>query len=286
MATSSSVLPKLVGQRVRRREDPRLIQGRGTYVDDLKLAGMLHLAFKRSDVAHARIRSIDTSAAKAMPGVEAVYTGTDIAKFVKPVPILTPFPSPEHRAVAIDMVRYSGEPVAVVVASDRYLARDAADAVVVDYEPLPAVVDPELAVTGQPVVIHPAFANNVAVGPVPSGTGVSADGKTVDDSAIDKAFAGADVVISQRMVNHRLVPSSIEPRGVVAHWEPGKDLLTIWSSTQNPHILKTRSRACSIWVSTRFGRSRRRSAADSARRSTSTPRSTSPRLCRSSSASR
>ena len=239
MATSSSVLPKLVGQRVRRREDPRLIQGRGTYVDDLKLAGMQHIAIKRSDVAHARIRSIDTSAAKTMPGVEAVYTGAEIAKFVKPVPILTPFPSPEHRAVAIDVVRYAGEPVAVVVATDRYLARDAADSVVVDYEPLPVAIDPELAMTGQPVVIHPAFANNIAVGPVPSGTGVSADGKTVDDSAIDKAFATAEVVISQRMVNHRLVPSSIEARGVVAHWEPGKDLLTIWSSTQNPHILKT-----------------------------------------------
>ena len=116
---------------------------------------MQHLAFKRSDVAHARIRSIDTSAAKAMPGVEAVFTGAEIATFVKPVPILTPFPSPEHRAVAIDVVRYAGEPVAVVVASDRYLARDAADAVVVDYEPLPVVVDPELAMTGQPVVIHP-----------------------------------------------------------------------------------------------------------------------------------
>src|SRR4030095_4129498 len=129
--TSSPVLPKLVGQRVRRREDPRLIQGRGTYVDDLKLAGMLHLAFKRGDIAHGRIRSIDTSAARAMPGVEAVYTGADIAKFVKPVPILTPFPSPEHRAVAIDAVRYAGEPVAVVVATDRYLARDAGDAIVV-----------------------------------------------------------------------------------------------------------------------------------------------------------
>ena len=239
MPTTSPVLPKLVGQRVRRREDPRLIQGRGTYVDDVKLAGMQHLAFKRSDLAHARIRSIDTTAAKAMPGVEAIYTGVEIAKFVKPLPILTPFPSPEHRAVAIDVVRYAGEPVAVVVASDRYLARDAADAVVVDYEPLPVVVDPEVAMTGRPVVIHPAFANNIALGPLPSGTGVSADGKTVDDSAIDRAFAGADVVISQRMVNHRLVPSSIETRGVVAHYEPGKDHLTIWSSTQNPHILKT-----------------------------------------------
>jgi len=239
MATPSPILPKLVGQRVKRREDPRLIQGRGTYVDDLKLAGMQHLAFKRSDVAHARIRSIDISAAKAMPGVEAVYTGAEIAKFVKPLPILTPFPSPEHRAVAIDVVRYAGEPIAVVVASDRYLARDAADAVVVDYEPLTVVVDPEMALTGRPGVIHSAFANNIALGPVPSGTGVSADGKTVDDSAIDRAFADADVVISQRMVNHRLVPSSIEPRGVVAHFEPGKEHLTIWSSTQNPHILKT-----------------------------------------------
>ncbi len=108
-----------------------------------------------------------------------------------------------------------------------------------DYEPLPVVVDPEVAMTGRPVVIHPAFANNIALAAVPSGTGVSADGKTVDDSAIDRAFADADVVISQRMVNHRLVPSSIETRGVVAHYEPGKEHLTIWSSTQNPHILKT-----------------------------------------------
>jgi carbon-monoxide dehydrogenase large subunit len=239
MTPATPVLPKLVGQRVKRREDPRLIQGRGTYVDDVKLAGMLHLAFKRSDIAHGRIRSIDTSAAAAMPGVEAVYTGADIAKFVKPLPILTPFPSPEHRAVAIDVVRYAGEPVAVVVANDRYIARDAVDAIVVQYEQLPVVVDPEVALTGRPTVIHPAYPNNVALTAPPSGTGVSGDGKTVDDSAIDQAFAAADVVISQRMINHRLVPSSIEPRGVVAHYEPGKDLLTIWSSTQNPHILKT-----------------------------------------------
>ena len=238
MATSP-VLPKLVGQRVKRREDPRLIQGRGTYVDDLKIAGMQYVAFKRSDIAHGRITSIDTSAAAAMPGVEVVYTGADIAKFVKPVPIATPFPSPEHRAVAIDIVRYAGEPVAVVVAADRYLARDAADAIRVEYDPLPVVVDPERAMTGQPTVIHPDFANNLAVALVPGGTGVSPDGKSVDDTAVEKAFAEADVVISQRMMNHRLVPNAMETRGVVAHYEPGKDLLTIWSSTQNPHILKS-----------------------------------------------
>src|SRR6266850_2394446 len=234
----SPVLPKLVGQRVKRREDPRLIQGRASYVDDVKIAGMLHLAFKRSDVAHARIRSIDTSAAQAMEGVEAIFTGADIAELLGPMPIGTPFPSPPHRPVAVDVVRYAGEAVAVVVAADRYVARDAADAIVVTYETLPVVVNPELAMTGKPTVIHPDFANNLAVALVPSGTGVSADG-TVDDSAIDKAFAEADVVISQRMVNQRLVPNAMEPRGVVAHYEPAKESMTIWSSTQNPHILKT-----------------------------------------------
>src|SRR4029450_5494568 len=190
MAISSPVLPKLVGQRVKRREDPRLIQGRGTYVDDVKIAGMQHLAFRRSDIARGRIRSIDTSAAQAMPGVEAVYTGAQIAQFVKPVPIATPFPSPEHRAVANDVVRYVGEPVAGVVGAHRYLARAAADAIVVEYESLPVVVDPELAMTGQPTVIHPDFPNNLAVPLVPSGTGVTPDGK-VDDTAMDRACAKA-----------------------------------------------------------------------------------------------
>src|SRR6476646_9992126 len=235
---TSPVLPKLVGQRVKRREDPRLIQGRGTYVDDIALVSMQHLAFKRSDVAHGRIRSIDTSAAEAMEGVEAVFTGAQIAEFLAPMPIGTPFPSPDHRAVAVDTVRYGGEPVAVVVASDRYVARDAADAIVVSYDTLPAVVDVETAMTGKPTVIHPAFPNNLAVALVPSGTGVSASGE-VDDTALNAAFAKAEVVISQRMVNQRLAPSAMEARGVVAHFEPGKGTMTIWSSTQNPHILRT-----------------------------------------------
>src|SRR2546425_1108828 len=235
---TSPVLPKLVGQRVKRREDPRLIQGRATYVDDIALVGMQHLAFKRSDVAHGRIRSIDTRAAEAMDGVEAVFTGAQIAEFLAPMPIGTPFPSPDHRAVAVDTVRYGGEPVAVVVASDRYVARDAADAIVVSYETLPAVVDLEQAMTGKPVVIHEKFPNNLAVPLVPSGTGVSPT-LEVDDSAIDAAFAKAEVVISQRMLNQRLAPSAMEGRGVVAHYEPGKETMTIWSSTQNPHILRT-----------------------------------------------
>jgi carbon-monoxide dehydrogenase large subunit len=236
---ATPVLPKLVGQRVKRREDPRLIQGRGTYVDDVKIAGMQHIAFKRSDIAHGRIRSVDTSAAQAMEGVEAVFTGAQIAELLGPMPIGTPFPSPDHWAVAVDVVRYAGEPVALVVASDRYVARDAADAIVVSCDQLPAVVDPELAMTGKPTVIHEKFPNNLAVPLVPSGTGVSPDGRNVDDSAIERAFAQAEVVISQRMMNHRLIPNAMEPRGVVAHFEPGKGTMTIWSSTQNPHILRT-----------------------------------------------
>src|SRR6187401_1236044 len=238
MATAV-VLPKLIGERVKRREDPRLIQGRGTYVDDIKITGMQHIAFKRCDIAHGRITKIDTSAAEKMDGVEAVYTGADIAKVLAPMPIGTPFPSPPHHAVAVDVVRYAGEPVAVVVASDRYLARDAADAIVVSYDPLPVVVDPEAAMEGKPGVIHKDFPNNLAVALVPSGTGVAPDFSKIDNTAVDKAFKDAEVVISQRMVNHRLVPNAMEPRGVLAHWEPGKDTMTIWSSTQNPHILKT-----------------------------------------------
>src|SRR5215470_1690068 len=238
MATTP-VLPKQIGERVKRREDPRLIQGRATYVDDVALVGMQHVAFKRSDIAHGKIRSIDTKSAKAMDGVEAVYIGADIAAILAPMPIGTPFPSPEHRAVAVDTVRFAGEPVAVVVARDRYAARDAADAIVVSYDPLPAVVDVERAMTGEPAVIHPDFKNNLAVPLVPSGTGVSADGSSVDDSAIEAAFKSAEVVISQRMVNQWLAPTTMEPRGVVAHFEPGKGTMTIWSSTQNPHILRT-----------------------------------------------
>ena len=216
MATSP-VLPKLVGTRVKRREDPRLIQGKGTYVDDVKIVGMQYVAFKRSDVAHGRILSIDTKAAEAMEGVEAVFTGKQIAEFVKPMPIGTPFPSPEHRVVATDVVRFGGEAVAVVVAKDRYVARDAVDAITVQYDVLPAVVDPEAALEGKPGTIHEQFKNNVAIGPIPGGTGVAPDGSKVDDSAIDAAFKNAEIVISQRMMNQRLAPSAMEPRGVVAH---------------------------------------------------------------------
>ena len=195
MADHLRSCPKLVGQRVKRREDPRLIQGRGTYVDDIEdrrhaasgVQAQRHRARPHPLDRHQRRggdgrrrsglhRRADRGAARA----DADRHALSLAR-----------PSRRRRSTS---VRYAGEPVAVVVASDRYIARDAADAIVVTYDPLPAVVDPEQAMTGQPTVIHPDFPNNLAVALVPSGTGVSADGKHVDDSAIEKAFAEAEVV--------------------------------------------------------------------------------------------
>ena len=130
--------------------------------------------------------------------------------------------------------------MAVVVATDRYLARDAADAIVVEIEELPAVIDTEGAMIGEPAILHEAFENNLAVPLAPAGTGVNPETLEVEDeTAIEQAFERADVVVSQRIVNQRLVPNAIEPRGVIAHYEPGKDELTAWLTTQNPHIART-----------------------------------------------
>ncbi len=238
MTTTLPMLPKMVGTRVKRREDPRLIQGQATYVDDLKLPGMLHLAFRRSDLPHARIVSIDKSAAEAMEGVERVLTGAELAQIIGPQPVMTPFPAPEHFSMATDTVRFVGEPVAVVVASDRYIARDAADALRIEYEPLPVAVDAEAAMLPGAPQLHEGFANNIAVF-VPAGTGVDQMAGTVDNGPIEAAFAAADVVIRQRMINHRLAPTAIEPRGVLAHWERGKETLTVWAGTQGPHLYRT-----------------------------------------------
>ena len=183
--------------------------------------------------------SIDTSAAEAMEGVEAVFTGAQIAEMLQPMPIGTPFPSPEHRAVAVDIVRYGGEPVAVVVASDRYVARDAAEAIVVTYDMLPAVVDLETGDDGQADTRACRLSEQHRRGAGAERHRRRARRERWTIPPIDAAFKKAEVVISQRMVNQRLAPSAMEPRGVVAHYEPGKGTMTIWSSTQNPHILRT-----------------------------------------------
>ena len=220
---------KYVGQRVKRTEDPRLIKGLAHYVDDITLPGMLHVAFVRSVYAHARITGIDASAALAIPGVVAVYTGADVADKVGPVPCAGALPDlkvPDHRVLAKDKVYFMGHPIAAVVAKDRYAARDAAELVVVDYEELPVVTDVEEAGSGG-TIIHDGFSDNIAYR------------LTSGEGDIDAAFAAADRTVKQRVLHRRLAPIAMEPRGVLARYFPGEEELTLWSSTQIPHLLRT-----------------------------------------------
>lgn len=225
---------RLFGASVKRREDPRLVTGRATYTDDIQLPGMLHACFVRSPHAHARITSIDVGAARRHPGVVLVLTGRDLQGVLNPIPTAWLIPNadlktPPHPPLAVDTVRYVGDAVAVVVAEDRYAARDAALLVRVDYQPLPAVVDQEKAVQPGAPQIHPEAPNNVAFR------------WAVRGGDADQAFAEArrdGVVVSQRFVNQRLIPNAIEPRSVVARFNPGSGELVVWYTTQNPHIAR------------------------------------------------
>ncbi|MFY9609507.1 MAG: xanthine dehydrogenase family protein molybdopterin-binding subunit [Blastocatellia bacterium] len=222
-------MPKYVGQRVKRTEDPRLIQGLAHYVDDVGLPGTLHAAFLRSMYAHARIKGIDVSEATHAPGVVAVYTGKDVAAKIGPVPCAASLPDlkvPDYRVLATDHVVFVGHPIAVVVATDRYAARDAIDLIMVDYEELPAAVDVEEAAKGGPLV-YEEYGDNIAYK------------LTAGEGDIDAALASSDHVIKQRIVNQRLAPIAMEPRGVLARYFPGEQELTVWSSTQIPHLLRT-----------------------------------------------
>jgi aerobic carbon-monoxide dehydrogenase large subunit len=181
---TSDAADRLFGASVRRKEDPRFITGRGMYTDDVRVPGTLHAAFVRSPHPHARIRAVDTSAARGMPNVAGVFTGKDLADGgVNGIPVgwLLPGLKPSnHSAIAVDRVRYVGEPVAVVVASDAYTARDAAEAIAVDYEPLPAVADSARAVAaGAPLVRDDAPGN------------VCFEWEIGDAAATDSAFAAA-----------------------------------------------------------------------------------------------
>ncbi|RIK41002.1 MAG: carbon monoxide dehydrogenase [Chloroflexi bacterium] len=220
---------KLFGASIKRREDPRLMTGRANFTDDVRLPGMTSMAVLRSPHAHAKIVSIDTSAAKAMPGVVAVYTGADLIDDLAPVPCAWLVPNanlviPEYRAVATDRVRFVGDAVAVVVAEDRYLAQDAADKIEVEYDVLPAVVDQEAATQDGAPQLYDNVPNNIAFH------------WELGGGDIDAAFADADVTISKRIVNQRLIPNPMETRGAVAAYNPGSGELTLWVTTQNPHV--------------------------------------------------
>jgi carbon-monoxide dehydrogenase large subunit len=221
----------MIGSPIRRREDPRLITGRATYVDDVKMVGTVYAAFVRSPYGHAKVRSVDVSAAKERPGVVAAYAAADLiaAGLNVSIPVAADLPGlkkPAHPPLAIDEVRFVGEPVAVVVANTPYAARDAVEAVAVEYDQLEAAIDLEKAAAGPPYV-HEDLGTNVAfVMPV----------KTGDPEA---AFAEADVVVKERIVNQRLIPCPMEPRSMLAHWDTGAAHLTLWTSTQIPHLLRT-----------------------------------------------
>ncbi len=220
---------KYVGQRVKRTEDPRLIKGLAHYVDDIRLPDTLHVAFVRSVYAHARIDGVDTAEALKAPGVVAVYTGKEIAEKIGSVPCASALPElkvPDYRVLATGKALFVGHPIAAVVATDRYAARDAVDLISVDYSELPAVVDVEEAAKGG-ALVHEKFGDNIAY-KLTSGEG-----------DIDGALKSSDRVVKQRMVHQRLAPIAMEPRGVLARYFPGEEELTIWSSTQIPHLLRT-----------------------------------------------
>jgi carbon-monoxide dehydrogenase large subunit len=224
-------MAKYVGKSMKRVEDPRFIQGRGKYVANLHMPGMVYVAIKRSPYAHAKINNINTDDAKALPGVVAVYTGQELVDggagslpcgFTPPGIKLPP-----HYPLAIDKVRHVGDGVAVVVAESAYVANDALDLIDVDYDPLPAVVDAKATMDEGAAQIHEEVPNNCSFH-WPLG----------DTEAVDKALAEADHVVELDLINQRLIPNAMEPRACVAQWDGFSESMTVWTTSQNPHTIR------------------------------------------------
>lgn len=223
---------KLVGQPLKRREDPRLITGAASFLDDVKLSGMTHAAILRSPVGHARIRSIDASRARAMPGVIGVYTGQDFLD-LSPLPCAWQAGKVENnvntpRVLAVEEVHYVGDPVAVVVAETPYQAADAVEAIGVDYEELPVVVNARKATEDGAPQLHENAPNNVVL--------QWSCGK--DAAAVDVALAAAPVRLDQHIVNQRLIPTPMETRGAIGRYDPGTGDYTLWATSQAPHVMR------------------------------------------------
>src|SRR6478735_12097063 len=212
-------MPTMVGARVVRKEDPNLITGRGTYVDDVQLPGTVHLAFVLSAQAHAEITSVDTSAAVALDGVLGVFTIDDFAGFGS----IPGIPGMDRPLLARDRVRFVGEPVALVAAETAYLAADAVDRVVVEYSLLPVVLTPAEAMADGAPILHPAIGANVLL-----------DTPWADDLA--DVFDAAPHRATLRLHNNRVHPVPMETSVVLADWST--DRLTVWASTQAPHALR------------------------------------------------
>jgi CO/xanthine dehydrogenase Mo-binding subunit len=220
----------LFGASIPRLEDHKLLTGKALFVDDVDLPGMLHVAFLRADEAHARLREVDVTAAVRRPGVVAVYTARDLGAYWKPGPLLVPpppvpglvFNTATQVPLAKDKIRHAGEPLAMIVAESRYVAEDALDDIVVDLEPLDAVVDLEAALAPGAPLVHEQFGTNVA----------AKVHQTKGDYAA--ARAGAARVIRRRFRYDRGVAAALENRGVVAAWDARAEDLTIWDTTQAP----------------------------------------------------
>ncbi|HEY3163909.1 MAG TPA: xanthine dehydrogenase family protein molybdopterin-binding subunit [Candidatus Limnocylindrales bacterium] len=224
-------MPDVLGAPIKRVEDPRFITGKGRYLDDIHLQGMTHMAILRSPYAHANIRSVDVSAAKTRPGVIAVFVGADIPW--NPLPMAWPAGGSAGiqnnistpRILATDSVKWTGEGVAAIVAETAEQAVDALDAIQVDYEPLPTVVDAEKATQPGAPQLHENAPNNVVF-----------EWSVGDKDGTEQAFADAEVVVKQRLVNHRLIPNPMEVRGDIGWYNSGTDEYTVWMSSQTPHI--------------------------------------------------
>ena len=221
-----------VGRPLRRLEDPRLVTGADPYVNDVRLQGALTMTIVRSPHAHADIRAIDTAAARALPGVVAVLTGADLNGEVGVIHTHVPAQAfdtmnRQGRTLLADgRVRHVGEAVAVVLAETAGAAADAADAVAVHYAPLPAVLDPEVALAPGSPLLYPESGSNVAIR------------LARETGDVDGAFRRAAVVVESRLLNQRLIPLAMEPRACSAAWDERTSTLTVWGDTQVPHRLR------------------------------------------------
>ena len=217
------------GAALKRKEDPRLITGQGTYVEDVTLTGMLHMVLVRSPLAHALIKSIDTAEALKSPGVIAVFTGEDLKEELGSLPCGWVVPDTKevpHPPLAVDRVRYVGDAVVAVLAESAAQASDGASVVDVEYEELDAVIDMNDALADGAVQLHEDAPSNTAFE------------WEVDAGSISEAKSSSDVVVTQRFVNQRLIPTAMENRGVVVDYNSGTDQLTMWTSTQIPHLVR------------------------------------------------
>jgi aerobic carbon-monoxide dehydrogenase large subunit len=236
------------GARMKRVEDPGMITGTAKYIDDLKLAGMAHVAILRSPYAHARIKGIDTAKAEAQPGVIAVYTGRDF-EHLPPLPCAWQATGTENfvatpRALELDRVTFTGAGVAAVVAETKTAAEDALALIEVDWEPLEVVVDVERAVEEGAPQLHEVAERNIVM-----------DWHCGDAEATEKALGEADVVVEQRLVNQRLLATPMDVRGAAATYEPATGEYTVWMTSQCPHIMSrrrsSRSRGFPGWTGSR-----------------------------------